>query len=644
MTLLAERTETLTTLGSALRRALDGAFADVRAAGRESFPADNLLRDPTLGVEASRDWVFARLRELTEAGFGSTGLPRAAGDAPDPLGAVTTFELLAHGDLSVTIKSGVQFGLFGGAVANLGTEWHHDTYLGDIAALRLPGCFAMTELGHGSDVASLETTITFLPGQDAFEVDTPTPAASKAYIGNAARDGKLAVVFGQLVVAGERHGVHAVLVPLRDPAGDLLPGVHAADQGHKGGLLGVDNGTLAFDHVRVPRRMLLDRYGGVAADGGYHSSIDNPNRRFFTMLGTLVRGRVCIAAGAGIAARRALSIAVRYGLRRRQFPAPGRPDGVLLLDYLTHQRRLLPLVARSYALGFAQNELTAALVAVQGGSEHTERDARELETRAAGLKAVTTWFANAAIQEAREACGGAGYLSANQLTGLRGDADIFATFEGDNTVLLQLVTKALLTDYRQAWSGLDRGGLVQATARVVGGTVLERTAANLVVERLVASVRRRPEETTLVDRGWHAWMFEERERHSLESLARRMRAAGRAAGDSFEAFNALGDHVGFVARAHLERVILEAFIAGIAACPDPEARPVLERLCSLYALGSIGADRAWFQEHNRLSSGRAKALGEQVNQLCRELRPHALGLVEGLGIPEGWLGAAILQD
>jgi acyl-CoA oxidase len=179
---------------------------------------------------------------------------------------------------------------------------------------------------------------------------------------------------------------------------------------------------------------------------------------------------------------------------------------------------------------------------------------------------------------------------------------------------------------------------------VLSGTVLERTAANLIVERLVDSVRRRPEETTLVDRGWHAWMFEERERHALESLARRMRAAGRAGGDSFEAFNALGDHVAFVARAHLERVTLEAFIAGIAACDDPDARPVLERLCSLYALGSIGADRGWFQEHNRLSSGRAKAIGAQVNALCRELRPHALGLVEGLGMPEAWLGAAFLRD
>lgn len=629
----------MTGLGAALRRALDGQFADQREAARESFPTERLHREPGQSIEEARDWVLARLAELSDAGFGAAGIITSAEDTPDPAAAVVAFEMLAHGDLSTLIKSGVQFGLFGGAVTNLGTSWHHDTFMADITSMKVLGCFAMTELGHGSDVAGIETTITYVPESDEFEVLSETPGATKAYIGNAARDGSMAVVFGQLLVRGRNHGVHAILVPIRDADGSDLPGVTTGDQGLKGGLLGIDNGTIRFDRVRVPRRMLLDRYGGVDDTGTYHAEIENPNRRFFTMLGTLVRGRVCIAAGGGIAARRALSIATRYGLERRQFTAPGRPDGVILLDYLTHQRRLLPAIARSYAFGFAQNELTAALVRIQGGGEHTERDQRELETRAAGLKAMATRFANDTIQVCREACGGAGYMSGNALVGLRADADIFATFEGDNTVLLQLVAKALLTEYKQVWGDLDRVGMVQATARVVGQTVLERTAANVLIERLVATARRRSEDLTMVDRGWHALMFDERERHSLESLARRMRRASR--GD-FEAVNRLQDHMLFVARAHLERVTLEAFIAGIDACTDPEARQALERLCSLYALSSINEDRAWFLEHSRISTGRAKAIGAQINALCLELRPVALPLVEGLGVPESWLGADFL--
>ena len=632
--------EELTGLGAALSEALDGQFAAGRSAARAAFPAEHLHREPGQTMEAARAWVLTRLEELSASGFGAAGIITSADDTPDPAAAVISFEMLAHGDLSTLIKSGVQFGLFGGAVSNLGTRWHHDTFMPDITSMKLIGCFAMTELGHGSDVAGIETTITYVPETDEFEVRSETPEATKAYIGSAARDGSMAVVFGQLLVRGRNHGVHAILVPIRDGNGDDLPGVTTGDHGLKGGLLGIDNGTLRFVRVRVPRRMLLDHYGGVDAEGNYHAEISNPNRRFFTMLGTLVRGRVCIAAGGGIAARRALSIATRYGVQRRQFTAPDRPDGVVLLDYLTHQRRLLPGIARAYALGFAQNELTSALVRIQSGADHSERDQRELETRAAGLKAVTTRFANDTIQACREACGGAGYLSANGLVGLRADADIFATFEGDNTVLLQLVAKALLTEYKQVWGDLDRVGMVQATARVVGQAVLERTAANVLIDRLVATARRRSEELALVDRAWQAWAFEERERHSLESLARRMR---RVSGRDFEAVNRLSEHMLFVARAHLERVTLEAFIAGIEACRDPQAKATLQRLCSLYALASINDDRAWFIEHSRISTGRAKAIGAQINALCAELRPQALSLVEGFGVPAAWLGAAFLE-
>ena len=97
---------------------------------------------------------------------------------------------------------------------------------------------------------------------------------------------------------------------------------------------------------------MLDRFAQVSSDGAYSSEIASPSKRFFTMLGTLVGGRVSVGAGALSAAKTALTIAVRYGLRRRQFGPAGQPE-TALLDYRTHQRRLLPRLATTYAIHFA---------------------------------------------------------------------------------------------------------------------------------------------------------------------------------------------------------------------------------------------------------------------------------------------------
>lgn len=629
---------TISPTGDALRTALDGPFHQLKQRWRTEVTDDDVVRDPSLSMAEARDWTLDRVIRVAERHLVTAGFPSAYGGTGTAAESVANFEMLALGDLSLTIKSGVQHGLFGGAITNLGTEWHHGTFLPGAIDVSLPGCFAMTEIGHGSDVQSIETTITYLPESDEFEVDSPTPRATKAYIGNAARDGRMAVVFGQLHVGGEHHGVHAILVPLRDDDGGPLDGVACGDHGHKGGLLGIDNGTIAFDHARVPRRMLLNRYGGVDDEGAYHSPIASKNARFFTMLGTLVRGRICVGAGAASAARKALTIAIDYGVRRRQFRSPGLGDEIPLLDYLTHQRRLLPPLAAAYAHGFAINELAQQLQRVQDSEGADPQAARELETRAAGIKAALTRFATDTIQVCREACGGAGYMSANGITLPRQDVDIFATFEGDNTVLLQLVAKALLLDYKTTWGEMDLRGTAQATAKLIGGTVMERTTARSVIDRLIATAKRTPQERQLLARGWHVQMFEFRERHLIEGLAKRMRAAGKLKDDTqWQAINACQTHMLETARAHIDRVVLEAFIQGIEDCKDEYVTSLLVKLCDLYALSTIEANRAWYMEHEAFDPRRSKMITRTVDALCGELRTKAGPLAEGLGVPRAWL-------
>jgi len=629
----------MTTTAEHLRNTLDGRWRDVKNRMRAELSTEVFRPHYTPNTVIARTKVGEQMRIMAAHGAAEDGFKKEHGGNGDVGAAVTQIEMLAMSDLSLMVKAGVQWGLFGGAIENLGTERHHKAYVQRLIELDLLGCFAMTETGHGSDVQALETTATYDPETQEFVIDSPTRTARKDYIGGAAETARVAAVFAQLITPdGEGHGVHCFVVPIRDDQGNDLPGVTTSDCHYKGGLPGVDNGRIQFDHVRIPRENLLNKYADVAEDGSYSSPIDNPGRRFFTMLGTLIRGRVTVGGSAGAAARVALDIATRYALERRQFAAPGEENEVLLMDYLVHQRRLFPLIARSYALQFAQNELVAKTHELQTADNPDVEEQRELESRAAGLKAANTWHASRAIQEAREACGGAGYLAENRLIALRADTDVFTTFEGDNHVLTQLVAKELLTAYADDIKGMSPVEWVRFAANFAGERVLKRTAAETIIQTILDTRQDNEEEGSLFNRGTQVKMFEDREEYMLATVARRLQGKSKEM-SAFEAFNAVQDHVLHTARAHIDRIILEAFVAGIDSCESTsvegrEAREILNMVCDLYALSVIEEDRGWFVEHRFLSTERAKAVTRAINERCRNLRPYAELLVDGFGIPE----------
>ena len=319
---------------------------------------------------------------------------------------------------------------------------------------------------------------------------------------------------------------------------------------------GVDNGRIWFDHVRVPRESLLDRYARLDADGTYFSPIENPTKRFFTMLGTLIQGRISVSGASISASKVALTIAVRRALERRQFGPPGGSEA-LLLDYRTHQRRLLPALARTYALSFAQQRLVDELETAFGSDD--ERARRKLETLAAGVKAVATWHASETIQSCREACGGAGYLRTSRFAALKADTDVFTTFEGDNTILLQLAAKNLLTDYRDAFGELDPLGLAQFVAGQALGVLSERTPLGKLTDT-----------GDLLARQTQLDLFRWRHEHLLESAAKRLKRGIDAGEDPFSVLIDCQDHVLEVARSWVDLVVLESFPRGPGARPGPQ--------------------------------------------------------------------------
>lgn len=627
----------------ALTEVLDGEYAGIRDLVRTNLAtyASVLEEADELGIDEFRERVRELVVEMAATGQTGMGFPGEYGGGGDIGASIAAFETLAFGDLSVLVKVGVQFGLFGGAILHLGTARHHDAYLPDLITGKLMGCFAMTETGHGSNVQALGTFARYDAAAQEFVITTHGDQARKDYIGNAARHGELAVVFAQLEVGGESEGVHAFVVPIRVD-GEVAPGVRIEDDGRKMGLNGVDNGRLRFDGVRVPREALLNRFADVTPEGGYESPIENPNRRFFTMLGTLVQGRVSVG-GAGVnAAKVALAIATKYAVRRRQFEAASDSEEQLLLDYGLHQRRLLPLIARTYALHFAQDVVRTQLHEVFSGIKDDAQARRQLESRAAGTKALGTWHATRVVQECREACGGAGYLAVNRFAALKADSDIFTTFEGDNHVLMQLVAKGLLTHYASEFEDLDQLGMVRYVTGLAVETVIEKTSVHKLLERvrdLLPGGDEWDQEAGLLDSEYHLAMLRYREEHMLAGVARRLKRGIDQKRNPGVVFSQVQDHVIAVAHAHVERLVLEAFVDRVRALPESGNKVALGLLCDLFALSTIEADRAWFMEHGRLTVQRSKAISREVNDLCRKVRPLAVDLVDAWGIPPEMLRA-----
>jgi len=607
-------------------RALDPAFHKPEGATMADHRAKTLEQVQMLCDDPEKQAILA--------------FPKRFGGGEAPGAAVVGFEELTNTDPSSQIKSGVQLGLFAAAINQLGTESQKDKWLGDALTLKVPGAFAMTEIGHGSDVASIGTTATYDAEKGDFVLNTPFRAAWKDYLGNAAEHATAAVVFAQLISDGVNYGVHCFYVPIRDPKTmAMLPGIQSEDDGLKGGLRGIDNGRLAFDHVRVPRENLLARYGQVAADGTYTSSIESPGRRFFTQLGALVQGRVSLDGAATVASKIALAIAIRYASERRQFAGANPSEEVVLLDYATHRRRLLPLIAETYAMSFAHDQLLDLFDDVFSGREDTPENREDLETMAAALKGTSTDFALRTLQECRQACGGQGFLTENRFTSLRQDLDIYATFEGDNIVLLQLVAKRLVGDYAKTLGkqvkspeGVARFVVERAVDTVLHRTPLKKGVQN--VSHLVTGGR--------LDEAVQHELLTDRVAAKVVAAALAMRPAQNASPEKAQEIF-LGQQVALIdlAKSQADLIRWQAFTDALGRIEDEGTRRIMRRVRDLFGLSVIERDLAWFLLEGRISAQLGKAVVSRVDELLRSLRPHALDLVNAWGYSAEHLRAPI---
>ncbi|KAJ7539350.1 hypothetical protein O6H91_11G088400 [Diphasiastrum complanatum] len=537
-------------------------------------------------------------------------------------------------DLSLGIKLGVQFSLWGGSVMNLGTKKHHDKYFAGIDNVDYPGCFAMTELHHGSNVQGIETTATFDKAKDEFVVNTPNDGATKWWIGNAAVHGKFASVFARLLLpSGESNvkvdmGVHAFIVPIRHMEDhSVLPGVDIRDCGYKVGLNGVDNGALRFHNVRIPRENLLNRFGDVSEDGQYSSSLPTSNKRFAATLGELVGGRVGLADGSVGVLKIAATIAIRYSLLRQQFGPPNQPE-ISILDYQSQQQKLMPMLASAYGFHFATKYLVKQYSEMKISRD--EAVIADVHALSAGLKSYITSYTAKALSICRESCGGHGYAAVNRFGSLRNDHDIFQTFEGDNTVLLQQVAGDLLRQYKAKFQGSSLS-VTWNYLRESMGTYLSQTNPVATHREGYGHLR---------DSAFQLDAFRYRTARLLHTAALRLKKHSGRLG-SFGAWNRCLNHLLTLAESHIESVVLAKFIDGVNGCQDKQARGLLKLLCDLYALDRIWEDIGTYRNQDYIAPNKAKAIQRLVEHLCHEVRGVSKEFVDAFGIPDSMLRAPI---
>ncbi|KAI4499967.1 hypothetical protein M0802_004837 [Mischocyttarus mexicanus] len=550
----------------------------------------------------------------------------------DPFNCGNWLVTLFHYDPSVSLKLNLTCGMVPSAIFSLGTERHMDI-LSKLLNHEYIGCFALTEISHGTNVKGMRTTATYDVNRKTFCLNSPDFKAAKCWVGGLGQSATHAIVFAQLITPDNvNHGLHSFIVPIRDRKTYLpFTGVTVGDLGEKIGLNGVDNGFIMFNNYHIPRTYLLNRTADVTEDGQYVSPIKDKNKRIGASFGALSMGRISITLICSNLLNVALVIALRYCAVRKQF-GPSEDEEWPVIEYQSQQGRLFPLLASAYAIKIFSTKYIEIMKLFQlnlinkenGDKSHFE--GMELHALSCAVKPVCSWISRDAIQDCRESCGGHGYLKMARLGDIRNDHDANCTYEGENNILIQQSSNWLISQ----WSSILNG---QTVSSPFGTIDYIQDSQNILKQKFNCKTIEETMnlENLLISFKWLMCYYLKKTNERVQNLKE----------NGCTDFTVRNDSQLFYARTlslvYGEWVLFKTFIECIK---EPKWRKeeyeVLEKLCSLF--GSTILEKRlvdlYAGGYASVDSHMGDKLREGIIILCKDLLKDAVALVDVLSPPD----------
>ncbi|XP_036966945.1 peroxisomal acyl-coenzyme A oxidase 1 isoform X2 [Acanthopagrus latus] len=484
-------------------------------------------------------------------------------------------------------------------------------------SFRVVGTYAQTEIGHGTHLRGLETTATYDPATQEFVLNSPTVSSIKWWPGGLGKTSNHAIVLAQLYTQGNCHGLHAFIVPIRDMNTHVpLPGIVVGDIGPKFGFDEIDNGYLKMENVRIPRENMLMKYAKVEPDGTY---MKPPSTKL--TYGTMVFIRSMIVGESARALSKACTIAIRYSAVRHQSEIrPGEPEPQIL-DFQTQQYKLFPLLATAYAFIFVGQYMKNTYSRISGDINQGDfSELPELHALSAGLKAFTTWTANAAIEVCRMSCGGHGYSRSSGLPDLYVNFTPTCTYEGENTVMMLQTARYLVKSYQQAKAGQQLSGIV---------SYLNEADHRRVQPQPVSA---RPTVVDINDLASLVEIYKLRAAILVGMAAKSIQQELQHRKNQADAWNNSAIDLVKASDAHCHYVVVKLFTDKLGEIGDTAVHSVVSSLALLYALHGITVNSGDFLQAGLLSVPQVLQISIRIKELLSQLRPNAVALVDSFDI------------